>query len=75
MRGSITHAIMLVLRHSPEPLCSYEVFELLPDIGAVVDSRQVKNTLVIMAKRGRVRRHLVNEKRGRYVVRVKFSKV
>ena len=72
-RGDLTRAVMVVLRNSRgNPLSSYEVFEVLPDIGIAVDSRQVKTTLMQLSRRGKISRLRVNEMRGKYPVKNKF---
>lgn len=72
-RGDLTRAVMVVLRNNKGvPLSSYEVFEVLPDVGIVVDSRQVKMTLMQLSRRGKISRLRVNEMRGKYPVKNKF---
>ena len=72
-RGDLTRAVMVVLRNNKGvPLSSYEVFEVLPDVGYVVDSRQVKNTLIILAKRKKIIRLRVDEMRGKYPVKNRY---
>lgn len=72
-RGDLTRAVMVVLRNNKGvPLSSYEVFEVLPNVGYVVDSRQVKNTLIILAKRKKIIRLRVDEMRGKYPVKNRY---
>lgn len=72
-RGDLTRAVMVVLRNNMEhALSSYEVFEVLPDVGIAVDSRQVKMTLMQLSRRGKISRLRVNEMRGKYQVKNKF---
>ena len=72
-RGDLTRAVMAVLRNNNGvPLSSYEVFEVLPDVGVAVDSRQVRMTLMQLSRRGKISRLLVNEMRGKYQVKNKF---
>jgi len=71
-RGDLTKAVMIVLRNSREPLSSYEVFERLPRLSSVFDAKQVKNILIILAKRHKVKKQSVSEVRGRYKVSNKY---
>ena len=72
-RGDLTRAVMAVLRNNKGvPLSSYEVFEVLPSVGYAVDSRQVKNTLIILAKRKKIMRLRVDEMRGKYPVKNRY---
>ena len=72
-RGDLTRAVMVVLRNNKGvPLSSYDVFEVLPDVGILVDSRQVKMTLMQLSRRGKISRLRVNEMRGKYPVKNKF---
>ena len=72
-RGDLTRAVMVVLRNSRGcPLSSYEVFEVLPDVGVAVDSRQVKMTLMQLSRRNKVTRIRVDEMRGKYPLKNKF---
>ena len=72
-RGDLTRAVMVVLRNNKGvPLSSYEVFEVLPSVGYAVDSRQVKNTLIILAKRKKIIRLRVDEMRGKYPVKNRY---
>ncbi len=72
-RGDLTRAVMVVLRNNKGvPLSSYEVFEVLPSVGYAVDSRQVKNTLIILAKRKKIMRLRVDEMRGKYPVKNRY---
>ena len=72
-RGYLTRAVMVVLRNNKGvPLSSYEIFEVLPDVGIVVDSRQVKMTLMQLSRRGKISRLRVDEMRGKYPVKNKF---
>ena len=72
-RGDLTRAVMVVLRNNKGvPLSSYEVFEVLPDVGVAVDSRQVKTTLMQLSRRNKVTRIRVDEMRGKYPVKNKF---
>ena len=72
-RGDLTRAVMAVLRNNKGvPLSSYDVFEGLPNLGVVVDSRQVRMTLMQLSRRGKISRLRVNEMRGKYPVKNKF---
>lgn len=72
-RGDLTRAVMVVLRNNKGvPLSSYEVFEVLPNVGYAVDSRQVKTTLMQLSRRNKVTRIRVDEMRGKYPVKNKF---
>jgi len=54
MSGSLTGAILSVLAVSDKPMTSYEVFELLPDIGRTIYPNQVKSQLKTLATRNKV---------------------
>ena len=69
---TLTKAIMCVLMACDEPLTSYEVFELLPDIGRTIYPNQVKSQLKTLATRNKVMRIEVNEKHGRNIVKNRY---
>lgn len=72
-RGDLTRAVMVVLRNNKGvPLSSYEVFEVLPNVGYVVDSRQVKDALRWLARRKKIANIKVDEMRGKYTVRNRY---
>ena len=72
MSGSLTGAILSVLAVSDKPMTSYEVFELLPDIGRTIYPNQVKSQLKTLATRNKVMRIEVNEKHGRNIVKSRY---
>ena len=67
----LSDAIMAVLSISDEPVTAYEVFELLPDVGVVYPCN-VQNMLKTLARRGKIGRVAVKEKRGRHFVRFRY---
>lgn len=69
---TLTKAIMCVLMACDEPLTSYEVFEILPDIGRAIYPSQVRYTLMVLSKRGKIERISVNEKHGRNWVKSRY---